>query len=193
MTERRHAAQPRGDASPPAEAVPETPAGFDPLDGFADELARLRAGEGAAAPWMAYDAAVAALICERIAEGASLRRICAVAGAPSATLVRRWLAETPEFRRRYARAREDQADTLADEILDEARGVRPDNAQAKRLLLDALKWRAGRLKPKLYGDRVDIGSAEDMDPDSLTDAQLLAIATGRRGDAAGPERDTTQP
>ena len=50
----------------------------------------------------------------------------------------------------------DQADALADEMLKEARGATEKNAQAKRLLVDTLKWRAGKLKPKVYGERIGL-------------------------------------
>lgn len=85
---------------------------------------------------------------------------------PNSSTVRRWLAKASspdapdiyvEFRAQYARAREDQADALADEILDEARSANAKNAHAKRLLVDALKWRAAKLRPKVYGDRVELG------------------------------------
>ena len=36
---------------------------------------------------------------------------------PGASTVFRWLAENAEFREQYAHAREQQADTLADEII----------------------------------------------------------------------------
>lgn len=103
-------------------------------------------------------------ICKRIAAGESLVGICRSANMPDASTIRRWLAKGDvfdaephyaDFRTRYARAREDQADSLADEILDEARAVTEKNANAKRVLIDALKWRAGKLKPKVYGNKLD--------------------------------------
>ena len=54
---------------------------------------------------------------------------------------------------RYARAKEDQADYLADQILqiadDDERG-----SDHKRLAIDARKWLAGKLRPKAYSDKV---------------------------------------
>ncbi len=82
----------------------------------------------------------------------------------NSSTIRRWLArgsddiadpEFEEFCTRYARAREAQADALADEIMDEARAATEKNANAKRVLIDALKWRAGKLKPKVYGNKID--------------------------------------
>ena len=99
--------------------------------------------------------AVTATICERIAAGESLVSICRDDAMPCYTTVQTWLGLHEDFAARYARAREDQADVLADEMLDIAREKSGDqiaNAD-KRLLLDTLKWRAGKLRPKVYGDR----------------------------------------
>jgi hypothetical protein len=51
------------------------------------------------------------------------------------------------------RAREDQADTLADEILDIADDSSLDPSD-RRVKIDARKWIASKLKPKTYGDKV---------------------------------------
>ena len=102
-----------------------------------------------------FTQATADAICERIAAGESLRAICAEKEMPGLSVVFQWLNAQPSFADQYARARETQADTLADEMLDISRGKSADqvaNAD-RRLLLDTLKWRAGKLRPKVYGDR----------------------------------------
>lgn len=72
---------------------------------------------------------------------------------PSADFFREWLAEDEVFAAQYARAREEQADHYADEIVDIA--DRPDlKAEDKRVRVDARKWVASKLKPKKYGDKV---------------------------------------
>lgn len=109
-------------------------------------------------------------ICERLADGESLREICKGEGMPNKSTVFRWLASRPEFSDQYARAREEQAETLADEIVDIAdedpgvisRGegdraeVSIDGAAVahQRLRIDARKWVASKLKPKRYGDKI---------------------------------------
>jgi hypothetical protein len=110
-------------------------------------------------------------ICARIAEGESLRKICQDDWMPDRVTIYRWLAADPEFCNHYTRAREDQADTLADEIIaiaDEQPEViavlnkngeliehKLDNAflQWQKNRIDARKWTAMKLKPKKYGDR----------------------------------------
>lgn len=98
---------------------------------------------------------IANAICERLIEGESLRRICRDDEMPSASTVCRWLGQFDEFREQYAHARDAQADTLADEILD----IVDDNTadpQRARLQMDARKWLSGKMAPKRYGDAVQM-------------------------------------
>ncbi|MFX3756332.1 hypothetical protein ACJBQH_10410, partial [Streptococcus suis] len=64
------------------------------------------------------------VICERIVEGQSLREIVRDPVMPASSTVFKWLSQFPSFAEQYTRAREAQADTIFDEILDIA-----DNAQ----------------------------------------------------------------
>ena len=120
-------------------------------------------------------------ICEHIAQGESLTAICAMEGMPSKTTVYRWLEENEEFRENYTRAREDQAHTFFDEITDiSAKVITGElDPQSARVVIDARKWQAGKLRPKVYGDKtitentnISIGpSLQDM-----TDEQLFELA-----------------
>ena len=93
-------------------------------------------------------------ICELLMEGRSLRSICAQDDMPSQTTVFRWLNAQPQFREQYAHARDNQADTYADRAVDEA--LTAEDASIGRLRMDALKWAAGKLAPKRYGDKLDL-------------------------------------
>jgi hypothetical protein len=100
--------------------------------------------------------------------GQSLRSICAQKDMPYQATVYRWLTQSEAFRDQYTRAREVQADTLADEVLDIAddaaqdmrvdeqgnERVRHEVVQRSKLRVDARKWLAGQLAPKKYGDRI---------------------------------------
>ena len=112
---------------------------------------------------------LADLICTRIADGESLRSICALPAMPSRTSVFKWLAEKRSFADQYARAREAQADTLADEILEIADDSERDTIDTEsgpranaewiarsRLRVDARKWLASKMAPKKYGEKIDI-------------------------------------
>jgi hypothetical protein len=126
-----------------------------------------------------YSLELAAEICARLTEGEPLVKICRDEHIPSTTTVYRWLATNEPFRDLYARAREDQADTLADQIIDIAdenpativgeedgkEVVRVDSAAIahQRLRVDARKWIAAKLKPKKYGERVDHDHSGEID------------------------------
>lgn len=106
---------------------------------------------------------IADLICERIADGQSIRTICGAVGAdfdgiPSERTVYRWLAEKERdaFRQQYARAREAQADGEFDEARRIAQDATAENVQVARLQIDTIKWRASKLAPKKYGEKVEL-------------------------------------
>lgn len=96
---------------------------------------------------------------------------------PCQTTVYKWLRENEAFAQQYARARDDQADAIFDEILDIADDGKNDwmerhdeeggnmgwreNGEAlnrSKIRIDARKWMAGKLRPKKYGDKVDVTS-----------------------------------
>jgi hypothetical protein len=101
-----------------------------------------------------YCADRAAEICGRMAEGESLKSICRDDRMPDIKTVYRWMMANAEFRHQYACAREDQADTMADEIIDIA-DEKTEDANSRRVRIDARKWVAAKLKPKKYGDKVE--------------------------------------
>ena len=100
-------------------------------------------------------------ICRRIAEGESLRSICEPEGMPAPSTVCLWVVSNASFSEQYARARDAQADHYADEIVSIA-DTEADPAKA-RVRVDARKWVASKLKPKRYGEKVELehgGSVE---------------------------------
>lgn len=117
-----------------------------------------------------YTQKTADFICELIADGHSLREICKADDMPNRATVFKWLNDIEGFSDQYARAREEQAETLADEIVsiaddgsndtyvDENGNVRTeqDVIARSRLRIDARKWVASKLKPKKYGERLDV-------------------------------------
>ena len=105
-----------------------------------------------------YTNELADKICARIADGESLRTICAGKDMPAASTVHRWLAENQEFSEQYAHAREMQADAFAESIIRIADEVEPESAAVAKakLQIDARKWTAAKLAPKKYGDKIDL-------------------------------------
>jgi hypothetical protein len=119
-----------------------------------------------------YSDEVADQICEQIASGLSLRKICLLDGMPGFRTVFDWLSrpELESFRSKYTRAREVQADYYAEQtvdIADEEEVTTKRNGEdvevvfdavavaRNRLRMDARKWYAAKLAPKKYGDRTE--------------------------------------
>lgn len=116
-----------------------------------------------------YTAELAHAICAELASGKPLVKICRADEFPGLTTVYRWLSENAEFREMYARAREDQADTLADEIIEisddgsndtyqteDGEQVNHDVIARSRLRVDSRKWVAAKLRPRKYGEKLDL-------------------------------------
>jgi hypothetical protein len=118
-----------------------------------------------------YSEVIAESICDEIAIGRSLLQICLDGDYPSERSVYRWLETNEDFRQKYARAREFQAEHYASEIISladtpvEARKVviKPDGGEEitigdavdrTRLQIDARKWYASKLAPKKYGEKL---------------------------------------
>lgn len=115
---------------------------------------------------------VVGAICDRLASGETLRGICRDDAMPDQTTVFRWLRQHEEFRLQYAQARETQADTWADEIVeisddgsndwmrrnhgedDEGYRVNGEHVTRSRLRVDARKWLMSKAAPKKYGDKI---------------------------------------
>tara|TARA_R110000868_G_scaffold147948_1_gene369591 strand:+ start:208 stop:606 length:399 start_codon:yes stop_codon:yes gene_type:complete len=120
-------------------------------------------------------------ILQQIAEGKSLREICAQDGFPDRQTVRNWNLNDAEFSARCARAREEQADTLFDEqahIEDQVLSgdLKPD---AAKVVLSSRQWRMEKLKPKSYGQKLDVNhDGRIKHVHELSDGDLANIAAG---------------
>jgi hypothetical protein len=137
-----------------------------------EELAKVRKAEQEAARVVgklgrpsSYTPEMGARICGWIADGNSLRSFCRQQGIGSDT-VYRWLRENKDFHALYARAHDDRADALADEIqdiADEQQGAASKvEVEAARLRIEARKWIASKLKPSKWGEKVEIERKETV-------------------------------
>jgi len=129
-----------------------------------------------------YTPELADLVCARLAEGESMRSVGRDESMPCTTSLFKWLREIPEFAQQYAKAKEESADAMAEDSLDIA-----DNQVEQPLIVDGLplqidgkvvmikdavsvnhaklridtrKWYASKLKPKKYGERLDLGNSD---------------------------------
>lgn len=147
-------------------------------------------------PLVEYSLEIADLICARIAEGESLRSICRDEGMPAKGSVFRWLRVHPEFAANYDRAIEARSDAHIEEILDIADDgtndwmavadkdgsqtawrVNGEHIARSRLRVDTRKWVASKMKPKKYGDKLDLGT--DGGP-----LQVLIVDPKRKAEGA---------
>lgn len=135
-------------------------------------------GAKALTPWQSFsrsDDAIAVL-CDYIVQGGHLAGFCKERGF-SYTTALMWIQADTKRVEMYARAREDRSDVLADEIVsisDEAEArakldgedvvVQFDSAAVSRnkLRVDARKWVASKLKPRTYGDKVQVDATVNV-------------------------------
>ena len=116
-----------------------------------------------------YSQELADEMCAQLAEGISLRTVCLAPHMPNKSTVFMWMRTNKDFLDQYARAKEESADALVEDIQDIAdetpevirKGAAKKSgalAQAQRLRVDVRKWAASKMKPKKYGDKVDVTS-----------------------------------
>jgi hypothetical protein len=111
----------------------------------------------------------------RLSNGETLNRICRDMHMPSKPAVLEWVHENHAgFADRYARARDLQLEHWADDLVDKADEAvsNPETSPGARLALDARKFLLSKLKPQVYGDRLQaditsagkpLASASDLD------------------------------
>lgn len=115
-------------------------------------------------------------IFQKMENGASLRSALIDEQISSSTFYK-WIEQDAEKAKQYARACEERADKIADEILDIADFTDRDTIetdegaeipnhewiQRSKLRVDTRKWLLGKLNPKKYGDKLDISSKITME------------------------------
>ena len=104
---------------------------------------------------MTWDVSIRDVIVEELRSD-SLRKICARPDMPDRATVERWMAADQDFASRCAQAREYQADRIFDsmeELEDDVitGALKPD---AAKVVLSSRQWRAEKIKPKVYGQKV---------------------------------------
>lgn len=103
-----------------------------------------------------YTIEIATKICELVAIGGNLDKICVAESMPSHQTVYAWFDKFPEFLEMYNVARGKRADTRSDRIDGwvgklAAGELKPEVAS---VIISAEKWQAGRENPRRYGDKV---------------------------------------
>lgn len=155
-----------------------------------------------------YTEEIGALICEKIAtSNMGLHRLHKKFPdeIPQPGTIMRWLNDEANtmFREQYARAREEQAEFLAEEMIEIADDSSRDDLEIEtkygkevienkewvnrsRLMVDTRKWIASKLKPKKFGEKLDVTSAGER----ITQVSPTVIDTGTK--IATSEKDVDQ-
>lgn len=128
-----------------------------------------------------YSSETAERICAELAMGKSLRTVLKLPGMPVMSTVFKWLSQQEEFAKQYARAKQESADAMAEEILDisddgandymtvtkgdtDYKVVNNEAIQRSRLRVETRKWLMAKMKPKIYGDKLDMTSGGEKLP-----------------------------
>ena len=138
-------------------------------------------------------------VCDRMSNiSMGLKTLCdTIPGLPSRSNLSLWISLDGDFQDRYARAREEQAEFMAEEILEIADDGRNDfmeqddssaafkingeNIQRSKLRIDTRKWLMGKLKPKKYGERLALDVTEDkLAGKSLDELKAMAAEYATR-------------
>jgi len=142
-----------------------------------------------------YSPKLAAKICNYVARGWSSLKIARLEGMPDRTIVFDWLNKYRDFSDMYAKAKEDAADLMAEEIIDiaddglndtytrkgpdgeETQAINYDHINRSRLRVDARKWVAAKLKPRKYSDR----AGEQIAPTNASAIVRIYMPSNGRG------------
>jgi hypothetical protein len=144
-----------------------------------------------------YSDELANEICVRLGLGESLRKICLDDHIPSLATVMTWLSRKPDFLEQYTRAREIQAETQFDELIDivdqppelnhvvdkngELVEVKFDSSYVAwmKLRVDTRKWTAARMAPKKYGEQKTPEVTNDLTVIDVNVRDMMDVAVKR--------------
>lgn len=123
------------------------------------------------------DQAAVDLLCDRLVQGLSMREACSIPECPTDTAVYRGMARNPEFAAAIARAREAQQHAEAEKCIELADQATAEDWQVVKLRIWARQWRAAKLAPKVYGEKIELEQnvkIATVSAEPLTEAQWAA-------------------
>ena len=101
-----------------------------------------------------WTTAITDRICELIESGKSINSFAGKKGVPSAPSIYRHMARDAEFAGMIAIARQAQQEHEMEKCIELADSATPEDWQVKRLQIWARHWRASRMIPKKWGDKI---------------------------------------
>lgn len=120
-------------------------------------------------------------ICAEVANGANIKNVLnSKKEYPDFSTWCRWKRENDELYNLYVRSIQDKAESVdaqMDEIWDGCKNGLYDPATA-RLLIDTLKWKAGKYYPKMFGDKID----HTTDGEKIQSTVIVNLGSGLKPD-----------
>jgi hypothetical protein len=142
-----------------------------------------------------YSKELADAICARLAMGESLRSVCRDESMPAAATIFKWMREIDGFLKQYETAKAESADAMSEDCLDisdnqveqpllidgipmliDGKMVMIKDAVSvahARLRVDTRKWLMAKMKPKKYGDKIELAS-DPLNPLTVTKIEIVA-------------------
>lgn len=111
-----------------------------------------------------YDFKLCEAICDEVREGGHIKQILKKRRKyPSFGTWCKWKRENIELLNLYISANQDKTETIIEKIIELERKVEAGDVDAKtgRLLIDTLKWKAGKFYPKMYGTKASLDITTD--------------------------------
>lgn len=123
-----------------------------------------------------YTQELADKICAELALGISLRTVCKADEMPCIATIFNWFRTKEGFLEQYEKAKQESTDAMAEDVLDIADDgtndyeeverqdgstfikLNSENVQRSRLRVDTRKWLMSKMKPKKYGEKMDVTS-----------------------------------
>lgn len=132
------------------------------------------------------------IICKEVSNGRALRNVLMIPNMPSSSTFYDWIDLDENKSKQYARACEERAERMFEDILtiadsqendvitleDGKEVANHDVINRARLRIDSRKWMLGKMQPKKYGEKLDLSSSDgSMTPQqtiitTLTEEQL---------------------
>ena len=135
-----------------------------PMLGKAPKVARL------------YKPRVVTKICDLLVKGESTNKICKRKGMPSRVTLGKWLVKYPDFAEKYLQAKQIQTYFNVDdikELADDCDGSSSAAVAKAKLQVDARKWEASKMVPKIYGDKASLNIRDEDKVDMSRMAEVV--------------------
>ncbi len=101
----------------------------------------------------------------------------------SRTAIFRWIRDEKDFLEKVSRARLTQADVIDDDInqvIDKTLNLELDPNIA-RVVIEAMKWRASKKNPKVYGEKTHVEHEVKLSLPQLVEQSLALENSGKKG------------